>query len=528
LDAAHASVALVEMDGPAVDRMAVTVGSGPIQAGVVSDGAAVLDAAAFHLFARLSGSVPTVAIVDGYCFAGRCRSTDPCWEVDCSVAPEPVCDGDQVVTFVGEGTCDLGRCSFAEERTDCAATDQFCFGGACIDRDLCLDVVCNQPPPPACAGSEGLVAVSPGACAEGVCSYEIERTDCADDGGYCAGGVCVTDDPCADVVCDTPPAATCADNRTVVWEPTGVCLSGVCEYATAEGEDCAATDRFCDNGVCTTVDPCAGVTCDAPPASTCDGNVRLDSLEGVCSSGLCSYAIVPTNCALSGQICEAGACVDPPSCEVAGCTSPPVDTCLDDLRVQAWTSDGSCTPDGCVYSSTEVDCSDFDLVCARGECAPPAALIDTGELVITEFLPGTNGWIEIHNTSGRSLDLQGLALLSDRSARVFETTQILPADAWFVVGSTTSALPGGPDASWGDEFELAATGSNITLSTGARIIDEVVYGASWPFAASASAQLSSDAIDAEQNDLRDNWCTSTSDYAPGAQGTPGGANFLCD
>ena len=34
-------------------------------------GASWLDARAFHLFARLSGRVPTVAIVDGYCFAGN-------------------------------------------------------------------------------------------------------------------------------------------------------------------------------------------------------------------------------------------------------------------------------------------------------------------------------------------------------------------------------------------------------------------------------------------------------------------------
>jgi acetyl-CoA carboxylase carboxyltransferase component len=34
-------------------------------------GASWLDAQAFHLFARLSGTVPTVAIVNGYCFAGN-------------------------------------------------------------------------------------------------------------------------------------------------------------------------------------------------------------------------------------------------------------------------------------------------------------------------------------------------------------------------------------------------------------------------------------------------------------------------
>lgn len=34
-------------------------------------GASWLDVEAFHLFARLSGSVPTVAIIDGYCFAGN-------------------------------------------------------------------------------------------------------------------------------------------------------------------------------------------------------------------------------------------------------------------------------------------------------------------------------------------------------------------------------------------------------------------------------------------------------------------------
>jgi acetyl-CoA carboxylase carboxyltransferase component len=36
-----------------------------------ASGASWLDAEAFHLFARLSGLVPTVAIVDGYCFAGN-------------------------------------------------------------------------------------------------------------------------------------------------------------------------------------------------------------------------------------------------------------------------------------------------------------------------------------------------------------------------------------------------------------------------------------------------------------------------
>ncbi|MFA4819824.1 MAG: hypothetical protein WC613_02585 [Candidatus Aenigmatarchaeota archaeon] len=63
-------------------------------------------------------------------------------------------------------------------------------------------------------------------------------------------------------------------------------------------------------------DPCAGVTCNSPPATACDGNsVKTYSSSGTCSAGTCTY---PSSTAACQYGCSGGVCKN--FCDTATCT----------------------------------------------------------------------------------------------------------------------------------------------------------------------------------------------------------------
>ncbi|HLD38926.1 MAG TPA: hypothetical protein VJB05_01275 [archaeon] len=67
----------------------------------------------------------------------------------------------------------------------------------------------------------------------------------------------------------------------------------------------------------TQADPCAGVTCSSPPATTCDGNsVKTYSSPGTCSAGTCTYPSSATACQYG---CSGGQCGN--FCDTNTCTS---------------------------------------------------------------------------------------------------------------------------------------------------------------------------------------------------------------
>src|SRR5690242_9610936 len=73
---------------------------------------------------------------------------------------------------------------------------------------------------------------------------------------------------CDQVVCNDPPAKHCADSSTLVtFDPAGRCDQGVCAYV----EQQIVCPQGCADDACVG-DPCLGVTCNAPPAATCDGD----------------------------------------------------------------------------------------------------------------------------------------------------------------------------------------------------------------------------------------------------------------
>ncbi|HTJ46905.1 MAG TPA: lamin tail domain-containing protein [Kofleriaceae bacterium] len=257
--------------------------------------------------------------LDRTCSAGAC--VDPCVGFACDTPPASTCAGSTATTYPATGTCSspggVPACDYTPTTTDCATLDEACSGGACVDP--CATTTCDTPPAAACTGNTLTTYPATGSCSSpgGVpdCTYAPTTLDCTTQDKICSNGACV--DPCIGFTCDTPPANTCSGMTATQYPATGTCSApgGVpgCTY-TPTTTDCAATDQACVGGACT--DPCSGVTCNTPPAASCVGTVaHTFAANGTCSSpgGVeeCDYTETTTDCALTGQTCDAGACTGP-------------------------------------------------------------------------------------------------------------------------------------------------------------------------------------------------------------------------
>ena len=116
-----------------------------------------------------------------------------------------------------------------------------------------------------------------------------------------AGGSNEPVDPCVGVTCDSPPANTCESaTKFLAYDPIGTCVEGECDY-TSKQIACS-----CSGDACTT-DPCAAVTCNTPPSPACPNTTtrRTFSATGTCAAGSCSYTPTDAACPF---VCAGGAC----------------------------------------------------------------------------------------------------------------------------------------------------------------------------------------------------------------------------
>ena len=179
------------------------------------------------------------------------------------------------------------------------------------EADACDAARCDSPPAPSCDGQVSVSYAAKGACLNGVCSYPQARVDCAVLGELCRAGQCLPpEDRCAEVTCQAPPAPSCDGQVSVSYAAEGACLDGVCSYPQAR-VDCAAAGQACLDGVCgPPAGPCSLVTCDSPPAPSCEEQVSVSyAAAGTCQDGACSYAAQRADCAASAKRCAAGRCV---------------------------------------------------------------------------------------------------------------------------------------------------------------------------------------------------------------------------
>ncbi|MBI4173394.1 MAG: hypothetical protein HY519_01615, partial [Candidatus Aenigmarchaeota archaeon] len=317
------------------------------------------------------------------CSNGQCNG-DPCSGVACS----------------GDGWYDAGsQYAACNAGQACAAQNQDyrdygCSSGSCTYSVTDARTVysnCSTCPPASCSGATRYYN---GGCSNGQCTFNNNQ-DCSEDNGwydkgssyaccdglskatcqdqeyrdyYCSSGSCAsytvtntrtqTSGPAA---CDSPPASYCSGTTRVYYSSSGSCSSGACIYASSN----TTCLHGCSAGTCNN-DPCAGVTCNAPPAATCvdSRTLRAYNSPGSCSGGSCSYSSTDTACTYS---CSGGACNSNP-CSPNPCTSPPGSSCSGNDRV-TYGSTGACTPSGanysCAYPESRQACKSG---CSGGMC----------------------------------------------------------------------------------------------------------------------------------------------------------------
>lgn len=225
--------------------------------------------------------------------------SDSCAGVTCTQAPRATCvDANTIRLFEAAGTCRLGQCEYASRTETCVGG---CANDVC-NTDPCNAVSCVSPPASTCRDAATRRSFeAQGTCANGACTYAPQDFTCP---FGCANGACIGD-PCIGVTCQTPPAALCLNASTRrSFQSSGTCGAGTCTYASQD-----TTCAFgCAAGACNP-DPCLNVSCTTPPAATCvNGTTRRSfTSPGTCALGTCSYSAAETACAAS-ETCQAGAC----------------------------------------------------------------------------------------------------------------------------------------------------------------------------------------------------------------------------
>lgn len=185
--------------------------------------------------------------------SGRCVVPGECQnDGDCAEPPASTCDGDFVVTYSAQGTCEIGAteatCSYTSSRTPC---ELGCVDGACAS-DICETTVCDDAPEDVCDGDILVSYQSQGVCSAGMCDYPDTRRTCP---LGCANGAC-NDGTCDNVTCDEPPPAACDGDVVETYSGTGTCVdddgSAECINFDIDFEHCGYTKSSCSNAECGT------------------------------------------------------------------------------------------------------------------------------------------------------------------------------------------------------------------------------------------------------------------------------------
>ena len=164
-----------------------------------------------------------------------------------------------------------------------------------------------------------------------------------------------------------------------------------------------------------------------------------------------------------------------------------------------------------------------------------------GDIVVTEFMNDSDAvsdtvgeWLELYNTTGSDIDLNGWTLKDDGSdSHTFTTSIIVSAGSYFVMGrGADSTVNGGVnlDHSYGDGVFTMANGADeiVLLSPSSVEIDRIVYGVGGFPDGGPGFSISLDPNQlAGDNNLAANWCLSTSVFGAGDLGTPGVENDAC-
>ncbi len=271
----------------------------------------------------------------------------------------------------------------------------------------------------------------------------------------------------------------------------------------ADSSDCDDTDAQ--------VSPAADEICDTID-NDCDGTADEDDAIDAASWYLDADGDEYGDETVSSTSCE----------QPAGYTGEPGD--CDD-------ADGLAYPEAVEFCGDAVD-NDCDG--ADSSCPAPGDLIITEIMVDPAALGDSDGeYFELYNTSGDSIDLQGLVVYDYdvQSFLIDEPLEVEPGAFLLLARASTATeaydwvWPGFVLANGMDEVGIATWGSD---GTDGEVIHEVFYDeVDWPVTAGASLSLSPDAFNATDAMDAAHWCPAQSAFETGDLGTPGEPNDDC-
>ena len=168
------------------------------------------------------------------------------------------------------------------------------------------------------------------------------------------------------------------------------------------------------------------------------------------------------------------------------------------------------------------------VACTSNASAPAA-----GGLVITEVMANPTGspdtgkeWFEVLNATGGTLDLGGVVVTRGTNQFVIPASTSIPSAAFFIFAGNGSAAANGGlprvDVNYGSSLTLVDTGFDMNLMAAGTLVDAVSFSTAMPDG--SSRELKAANLTATDNDNEANWCTATSNYGAGGNGTPGAAN----
>jgi hypothetical protein len=154
-----------------------------------------------------------------------------------------------------------------------------------------------------------------------------------------------------------------------------------------------------------------------------------------------------------------------------------------------------------------------------------------GEVVISELMVDPAGvadtqgeWIELHNPTGETFDLQGCVVDDGGGAlrALADPFALAPGGFKAIARSASAGFPTTVTMA----MSLGNTGDSVAVSCDGVEIDRVTYAPGFPLAAGRSMALDSGALDAMSNDAPGAWCLAAAPYGVDF-GTPGKPNPSC-
>jgi len=208
--------------------------------------------------------------------------------------------------------------------------------------------------------------------------------------------------------------------------------------------------------------------------------------------------------------------------------------------------------DGYTTCEEEPDCDDTDAEIFPGGTEIDGDLQDNdcnglvdettwrpGDLVISEVMisplavEDTRGeWIELTNTSSRTVVLNGLRVFSSTGNHLVQKTEWIQLDAGAQIVLGLSMNPsnnGGVPVDYAySGINLNPDGDTLSIVMAGLILDDIVWDSEMPLVDGATLSLDPDRVDWIENDFLESWCSSGIAWVEGSDlGSPGQDNELC-